>query len=81
MAHEITVREDGFAEAAFAMEPAWHGLGTVFGHAMNSAEALSAAGHPCTHQRSSPCTGQQPTVGWAQWSAMCVICQKNGFCG
>lgn len=27
MSHEITVREDGVAEAAFALQPAWHGLG------------------------------------------------------
>jgi hypothetical protein len=26
MAHEITIRADGSAEAAFAMKPAWHGL-------------------------------------------------------
>ncbi len=44
MSHEITIRADGFAEAAFAMEPAWHGLGTVLDHAMTSAEALKAAG-------------------------------------
>jgi phage/plasmid-like protein (TIGR03299 family) len=44
MSHEITVREDGFAEAAFSLQPAWHGLGTVFDHAMDSKEALSAAG-------------------------------------
>ena len=29
MAHEITVREDGFAEAVYARTPAWHGLGHV----------------------------------------------------
>ncbi len=44
MAHEITIREDGFAEAAFALEPAWHGLGKVLDHHMNSAEALTEAG-------------------------------------
>lgn len=44
MSHEITIREDGFAEAAFSLEPAWHGLGTVFDHRMSSGEALTAAG-------------------------------------
>jgi len=44
MSHEITIREDGFAEAAYSMQPAWHGLGTVFDHAMSSSEALTAAG-------------------------------------
>jgi len=29
MSHEITVREDGTVEAAYALKPAWHGLGTV----------------------------------------------------
>jgi len=44
MAHEITIREDGFAEAAFSLEPAWHRLGTVFDHVMTGAEGLAAAG-------------------------------------
>ena len=44
MPAEITVREDGFAEAAFALVPAWHGLGVVFDHAMSSREALEGAG-------------------------------------
>lgn len=44
MSHEITTREGGFAEAAFSLQPAWHGLGTVFDHVMDSGEALSAAG-------------------------------------
>lgn len=43
MSHEITVREDGIAEAAFALKPAWHGLGTVLDHPMTSAEALEEA--------------------------------------
>lgn len=43
MAHEITVREDGIAEAAFALEPAWHGLGQVLDHPMTSEEALREA--------------------------------------
>jgi phage/plasmid-like protein (TIGR03299 family) len=43
MAHEITIRADGTAEAAFAMTPAWHGLGVVLDHPMPSAEALTAA--------------------------------------
>ena len=44
MSHEITIREDGFAEAAFALTPAWHGLGTVLDHHMTSAEAMEKAG-------------------------------------
>lgn len=44
MPHEITIREDGFAEAAFSMTPAWHGLGVVFDHPMTSKECLTAAG-------------------------------------
>lgn len=43
MPHEITVRSDGTAEAAFALTPAWHGLGAVIDHPMTSAEALQAA--------------------------------------
>lgn len=43
MAHEITIREDGTVEAAFAEVPAWHGLGTVLDHPMTSEEALKAA--------------------------------------
>lgn len=44
MGHEITVRENGFAEAAFAMKPAWHGLGRIYDKPMTSAEALEGAG-------------------------------------
>jgi len=44
MAHEITIRADGFAEAAFSMKPAWHGLGKVFSDMMTSQEALTGAG-------------------------------------
>ena len=40
MSHEITTT-DG---AAFSLKPAWHGLGVVCDHAMNSAEALDLAG-------------------------------------
>lgn len=43
MGHEITVRKDGTAEAAFALTPAWHGLGTVLDHPMTSEEAITAA--------------------------------------
>ncbi len=44
MAGGITIRADGFAEAAFSLQPAWHGLGTVFDHMMSSKEAFTAAG-------------------------------------
>jgi phage/plasmid-like protein (TIGR03299 family) len=43
MADEITIRADGTAEAAFALKPAWHGLGVVLDHPMSSAESLKAA--------------------------------------
>jgi len=44
MSHEITVRADGTAEAAFAEKPAWHGLGTVFEEAMPSKETIVGSG-------------------------------------
>lgn len=44
MSHEITIREDGFAEAAFSLKPAWHGLGTTFDHMMTTKEAQDASG-------------------------------------
>jgi len=44
MSHDITIRENGQAEAVFAFKPAWHGLGTVIDHAPNSQEALELAG-------------------------------------
>ena len=43
MSHEITIRKDGSAEAAYALTPAWHGLGTVVDHAMTSEEAIRLA--------------------------------------
>lgn len=43
MPADITIRQDGTAEAAFAVNPAWHGLGVVLDHAMTSAEALEKA--------------------------------------
>ena len=43
MSHDITIRRDGKAEAAFSLQPAWHGLGTTFDHVMTSREALQAA--------------------------------------
>jgi len=43
MPHEISTRVDGTAEAAFAVQPAWHGLGAVLPGAMTSEEALQAA--------------------------------------
>jgi phage/plasmid-like protein (TIGR03299 family) len=44
MAHEISVREDGFAECLFADTPAWHGLGTVLDGAFTSEVALEKSG-------------------------------------
>jgi len=43
MSHEVMIRLDGSAEAAYALVPAWHGLGTVVDHAMTSEEAILAA--------------------------------------
>ena len=43
MSHEITERVDGTAEAAFALTPAWHGLGVILDHPMSSEEALRSA--------------------------------------
>ena len=44
MAHEITVRADGFAEIVLADKPAWHGLGQVLTGAMSSETAIEQAG-------------------------------------
>lgn len=42
MAHEISMA-NGIGEAAFAMRPAWHGLGTVLDHVPDSETMLQAA--------------------------------------
>jgi phage/plasmid-like protein (TIGR03299 family) len=42
MAHEIS-EVNGIAEAMFALEPAWHGLGEVLDHAPNSRVAMEKA--------------------------------------
>lgn len=42
--HAISQRSDGTAEAMYALEPAWHGLGTVVDHAPTSAAAFRLAG-------------------------------------
>lgn len=44
MAHEITIRQNGFAEAAFRQKPAWHELGTVFDADVSYEEMLLLAG-------------------------------------
>jgi len=51
MSHEITIREDGFVEAAFSLQPAWHGLGTVFDEVMTSRQAIEGAGLDWTVQQ------------------------------
>jgi len=43
MAHEISVTEDGVEEAAYANDPAWHGLGTVVRGATDSKTMITAA--------------------------------------
>jgi phage/plasmid-like protein (TIGR03299 family) len=42
--HAISQRSDGTAEAMYALQPAWHGLGTVVDHAPTSAAAFKLAG-------------------------------------
>ena len=42
MAHEIS-ESNGVAEAMYALQPAWHGLGTTLDHVPDSAEAIRAA--------------------------------------
>lgn len=44
MAHELSFDVNGQAEAFFALQPAWHGLGKVLDHAPNSEEAIRQAG-------------------------------------
>lgn len=44
MAHEISVRSDGTAEAFYADRPAWHGLGQVVQGAQTGEEAIRLAG-------------------------------------
>lgn len=43
MAHEISTSSNGTSEAFFALQPAWHGLGTVLDHAPDSRTAITAA--------------------------------------
>ncbi len=63
MSHEITVRDDGTAEAAYALVPAWHGLGTVVDHAMTSEEALRLA-HLDWQVEQWPIAAKGPGPGW-----------------
>jgi phage/plasmid-like protein (TIGR03299 family) len=44
MAHELDFRTDGTASAAFALQPAWHGLGTVLDCVPGAEQMLQAAG-------------------------------------
>ena len=44
MTHDITIREDGRAEAMFAEAPGWHRLGTVVREAPDSRAAFKLAG-------------------------------------
>ena len=43
MAHEISILENGQAEAAYAEQPAWHGLGVVLKEAPDSETMIKAA--------------------------------------
>ena len=40
MSHEVTIRENGRAEAVYAFQPAWHGLGVVLDECPDSNTAL-----------------------------------------
>lgn len=44
MPANITINEFGFAECAFSNYGAWHNLGTIIDHDMNSKEAIEASG-------------------------------------
>ena len=44
MAHELTTREDGTVEMAYAGKTPWHGLGNHVENAMTAEEAIVAAG-------------------------------------
>ena len=43
MAHEITIREDGFAEIALREQPAWHGLGQIVSAECDDSESMIAS--------------------------------------
>jgi phage/plasmid-like protein (TIGR03299 family) len=43
MGHEVTIRQDGSVEAAYALLPAWHGLGKVIDHAPTSDDMIKLA--------------------------------------
>lgn len=78
MSHDITIRKDGTVEAAYALLPAWHGLGTVVDHCMTSEEIWKAAnldwsieqmpvyavreGEADPNRRLIPCPGQKANV-------------------
>jgi phage/plasmid-like protein (TIGR03299 family) len=43
MSHEITIRTDGTAEAAFSLVPAWHGLGITVAEPVSIADLFAQA--------------------------------------
>lgn len=65
MAHEISITKDGVAEAAFAVQPAWHGLGTVLPDAVTAEEMLVAAHLDWTVETAPMfvCAGNDPKKG------------------
>jgi phage/plasmid-like protein (TIGR03299 family) len=66
VAHEITIRADGRAEAFYGMNnPAWHNLGTVVAGTLASAEAIKAAGLDWEVKTEPVYTSDmQPVEGW-----------------
>ncbi|MHC1623156.1 MAG: DUF932 domain-containing protein [Candidatus Methanospirareceae archaeon] len=87
MSHEITIHNDGTAEAAFALKPAWHGLGTVLDHPMTSEEAMREAHLDWTVKQLPVAVGHSPvddhresSIIWKRdKNLLCNVRSDNGF--